>query len=551
MASPYRTAPSTSGSRGHRDSGIVGEIVGQFADKLAFYRELVQNAIDADTESIEVEARYESARQALLVSVTDFGSGMPQEVIENQLLVLFRSTKEGDDKRFGKFGIGFVSVLAVEPSLVSVVSCCQGTRHTLHLYPDLSYELFESGRCTKSSTRVELEIPMPESEVESFVSASAQALRRWCRHATPRITFLGLGASGEQLISERIDTELALPNALVSVVLRSGDGRMSAHVGIAPEQYSAFFNHGLLLYETWEPLLGGLSFVIQDSKLGHTLSRDSVRHDQHYEGAMKSLEEAIPLLRVEIVRRLNTLLDEGKHRLFRQLMSVASSSMKVDCDDWPVLLLHPVAGQDRSTVARFESGELFAARDSSAVTKGLAEAAIPVADLSAMAGEEEESWFFNRCPKLRTPELELTYVRPEECSGADLLLVEALGVLLDVVTREPSEIILAKLQGSGGQRLSVAGNRTDGLYKSESDTSWLLSESQADSDPFRLFARPALVVNVGNKEVAAARELAVLDPLAAANLLARHLLLEHEKSSRSNSEKLLNFALSELVGSKA
>ena len=52
------------------------------------------------------------------VAVRDRGEGMTRDIIENQLLVLFRSTKEKDDTKIGKFGIGFASVLAPDPEVV-------------------------------------------------------------------------------------------------------------------------------------------------------------------------------------------------------------------------------------------------------------------------------------------------------------------------------------------------------------------------------------------------------------------------------------------------
>ena len=89
MGSPYRSTPETQSVQRPRDSGIVGEIIDQFADHLAFYRELIQNAIDATTEAIDVDIRYDQALQALSVAVTDRGEGMSREVIEERLLVLF------------------------------------------------------------------------------------------------------------------------------------------------------------------------------------------------------------------------------------------------------------------------------------------------------------------------------------------------------------------------------------------------------------------------------------------------------------------------------
>src|SRR3954470_9197910 len=108
---PYRTMDVEQVPEAPRDAGIVGDVIAQFADPYAFYRELVQNAIDAGTPDVAIRIDYEDADQRVRISVRDRGEGMTREIIEQQLLVLFRSTKEDDHNKIGKFGIGFASVL--------------------------------------------------------------------------------------------------------------------------------------------------------------------------------------------------------------------------------------------------------------------------------------------------------------------------------------------------------------------------------------------------------------------------------------------------------
>jgi hypothetical protein len=45
---------------------------------------------------------------------------MNREIIEKQLTRLFSSAKDGDRTKIGKFGIGFVSVFAIDPHIVCV-----------------------------------------------------------------------------------------------------------------------------------------------------------------------------------------------------------------------------------------------------------------------------------------------------------------------------------------------------------------------------------------------------------------------------------------------
>ncbi len=290
MASPYRTPPGVAPAAAPTDRGIVGDIVDQFADRFAFYRELVQNAIDAETPSVEVtiDTAAEGPSGNLRVSVADQGIGMTRDILENRLLVLFRSTKENDPGKIGKFGVGFASVLAMRPNLVRVTSTHGGVRHTLHLFPDLSYELFESGRSNRTGTTVEIELDVPSETADQFVANSGEALGRWCCHADTPIFFdVRSGAHpGNQRV--RINRPLDLPRAVAVVSATSSCGQTRAVVGIPGngKPTAGFYNHGLMLHETPEPLAGKLSFKVQDSRLGPTISRDNVRRDRVYEVAL-------------------------------------------------------------------------------------------------------------------------------------------------------------------------------------------------------------------------------------------------------------------------
>ena len=140
---PYRAGGAESAVPSTED-GLVGDIVRQFADPYAFHRELIQNAIDAGATQILVRIGIQTGGESAVakVSVADDGTGMSQKILEEDLVVLFRSTKENAVGKIGKFGIGFVSVLALAPALVEVASATgDGTRHVLHLHPDRTYGL--------------------------------------------------------------------------------------------------------------------------------------------------------------------------------------------------------------------------------------------------------------------------------------------------------------------------------------------------------------------------------------------------------------------------
>lgn len=571
MDSPYRSAPGAQSAQRPRDAGIVGDIIEQFADRFAFFRELVQNSIDANTESIEVSLRYDDAQKSLTVSVEDRGDGMPQEIIENGLLVLFRSTKEKDDSKIGKFGIGFVSVLAVEPSVVRVISSHGGTKHTLHLYPDFSYELFDSGRTSKTGTTVVLEVPMKAEQVEDFVMATWEALNRWCRHATVMITLAAHGAGGQSILSERVDRPLALDKALASVARTTTDGSISAVVGLTESPYSAFFNHGLLLYETREPLVGNFSFVIQDARLGHTLSRDNVRRDRNFERALDFVRELARSLQTEIIHQMHEALLDPEPQPYQVLArTVHRLRTEIDHDQWPLPLMDPVASKVATSMEAFRLSGAWTATRRTPVTAALAAAGIPVVNRGRATASnysesdwwfsdvvkqkdwggsltEDETWFTDLCGDEQEVHHHLTLVSPLTTSGSDLVFLDILSDLLHRVHRRPSEIIIAKLEGAYRGALSVSGGPSGAFLGSGPDQPWILDRAQATRNPFRILKRPALILNSESTPIEAVRRKAETEPYVAAESMARLLLLGCDKLDTDRSEELLENGLDVLM----
>src|SRR5690606_23328588 len=96
----------------------LDRLVNQFSDSMAFLRELIQNALDAGSE--EVEVWFERRDGRMIIHVDDWGEGMNREIIETRLTRLFSSSQAGDRTTIGQFGIGFVSVSAIEPEAVCI-----------------------------------------------------------------------------------------------------------------------------------------------------------------------------------------------------------------------------------------------------------------------------------------------------------------------------------------------------------------------------------------------------------------------------------------------
>lgn len=89
-------------------------------DPWVFLRELVQNSRDAAATRIvfTVQGDHDTVR----LTCRDNGSGMSAAEMDNYLLRLYASSKEGDQPAIGCFGVGFWSVLLFRPTLIRVIS---------------------------------------------------------------------------------------------------------------------------------------------------------------------------------------------------------------------------------------------------------------------------------------------------------------------------------------------------------------------------------------------------------------------------------------------
>lgn len=536
---PYRTMTVEEVPQAPRDQGIVGDVIAQFADPNAFYRELIQNAIDAGSPSVDIRIEHDPGEQKVHVTVRDRGEGMSKDTIENQLLVLFRSTKEADHSKIGKFGIGFASVLAPNPDAVIVQSARDGRRLTLHLFRDLTYEMFDAGPATQAGTSVELVISLDDAAVEPFVKASVSALLRWCRHAAVPIelTYTTPSAPAQTV---RIDRPLTIEDAIVQVSGRSEDGQLCAAVGLAPDlaPSTGFFNHGLTLFETPEPLAGNVAAKLQDSRLGHTLSRDNVRRDEAFDRAVAFARTLATVhLPTAVETKLRQAAEAGDRARYRLLANaVIGSKLPID---WTFPLVDPV-GEARSIAGRELGARTWTSDGATPLTALVTKGGEPVIDLAVEEVAGLTAWIEDRygCQLVRV-ERELTLVTPIEPGDVEVALIALLRDMLAAAGKAPSSLSLANLAGARQQRLAISGATHEDPH-----LPYALDRANASRNPFGLLRRPPLVISSDHALVVAAR---TGDPRLAASHLARAILLEYELLDVARSRRLLDHTL-DLLG---
>lgn len=248
-------------------------LVRQFSDPLACLRELVQNSLDAGSRQIDVAMSH--ADGVMTLEVQDQGEGMDQQIIDSKLTRLFASSKEGDFTKIGRFGIGFVSVFALEPDAVVVDTGRGGEKWRVLFRKDRSFARIALQEPV-AGTRVRIIKAVTPDGYADLHERARDVLLFWCKHVEGEITFDGEIVSGP----------LALENTPVQV--RHREEGTEVIVGI-PEDFRTFigfYNKGLTLFEGTEGGLPGLAVKVSSRYLEHTLTRDNVLHDDHYQKAL-------------------------------------------------------------------------------------------------------------------------------------------------------------------------------------------------------------------------------------------------------------------------
>ncbi len=529
------------------ETGLVADVVRQFTDPFAFYRELVQNAIDAGTKTIRVHlllegASSETGATIARVSIEDDGEGMARDVLETKLVVLFRSTKTAGDGKIGKFGIGFVSVLAIEPECVTVDTARDGHAYMLTLYPDHSYEIFDRGEQAHTGTTVTLRVPVEGPKgFRDFVDQSERALRRFCEHVAVPIHFSAHEGTLGELIERRIDTPFAI-EALASVVRIHETGRVAVGLWHEPGLVR-FYNRGLLLHETAEPLLGGLAAKLEDERLEHTLSRDDVRRDRAYE---ELLLRARAAARVELPRAIGHRLADVVHddRRLREILE-AAEGLSLDLAAATVRVPELVGEQLRSvalselTFAFTGASPLYYAQQPTALTAAAPSSGVRVAMLGAIVHSEPALSLLSRVSGAPCFDVHrvFTHVEPIEPSGSDAVLLDECQALFDAVLRRPSGSWLGRFVGARQGFLALTA------AASGDDIERVVPVDRGGTDPFRRFGRPHLVLDVDHEIVRAARQRAESDAFVAASLLVRAVLLTYGKLNERVDERLTTLVL--------
>ena len=297
-----------------KTQALLERLVGQFASPYDFLRELVQNAMDAGSDLVEVELHQhpgDTAAQAVFeLVVVDSGAGMDEEIIDGELTRLFGTAKTDDRTMAGGFGIGFVSVFAWEPERVLVQTGRQGQAWELLFREDRRFEK-RPVDLPLEGTSIRLFRRGDPSQRRAIAEAARDALHRWCRFVPMEVSFEDIeGGTGRVEISEPFE----LDDVAADVSWSQGRGR--AQLGFGPDPQTILLRRGLVL-ETGRtadllPELtkaAGLSTAqhlvvrLDSPRLQTGLARDGVTRDADRDELELELRSGVARLREALVQR--------------------------------------------------------------------------------------------------------------------------------------------------------------------------------------------------------------------------------------------------------
>ena len=349
---------------GTPDISSVGEalegLVHQFSDPWAFLRELIQNSMDAGSEQIDVRIEHDAALGMMVIEVADAGEGMTREIIDTKLTRLFSSTKEGDYTKIGRFGIGFVSVFAIDPDVVCVDTGRAGEWWRVVFRRDRSFERIRLSEPVEGTT-VRLYRQASAQEVAAARDKARATLEYWCKHVRIELRLDGA------LMSGALDLE-----GLCKVEHRQEGTHLV--MALVPEAAAlrGYYHGGLTLHEEHDEALPHVAFKLDSRFLEHSLTRDNVIRDENYAKAMAIVEE---VARTRLVSELRATLERGvlgldagaRELLFRG----AARHVNRGEEAWLRAALVPMLGGPPASLASLRGHKLWRATRMSPVVEKL------------------------------------------------------------------------------------------------------------------------------------------------------------------------------------
>ncbi|NUO53170.1 MAG: hypothetical protein HOV80_30340 [Polyangiaceae bacterium] len=538
--SAYRSGPDGAGAS---DGGVVDQIVRQFADRYAFVRELVQNAVDAGASSVRVV--IDDAGPSPVVRVEDDGAGMTLDIIQGPLLTLFSSSKEGQKGKIGRYGVGFMSVFALEPSHVLVETWRKEGSYVVEIGKDHGFEVREGAKRKGSGTHVSMVLEPGKEDRAELSARVLGAARRWCRHVAKPVTVVL--PDGEHTVNQKLT--LRAP-----VVVEAKEGGIHALVGcvagteLMPGDeslegtgaFAGFYAHGLTLLETTAPptAIPGVRFKVACADLAHTISRDDVKRDAAFDRAMRVVHRLVRKELLPALEREQATAARSAARTpdaFATAAPVFAAAVAVlKPADVRVPLIEPFRGEPTISLARAlklqEEGRLYSATEPGPLSAELAARGAAIVRVEPGAGPRTSAMLqVLGLAGLPKPEAHLALLATKKPSSREQLLIEQIGSIFGRLGVPLKDVVLASVDEGRSEPSGL-------LLGPASDGRWIVPEARKHRGP------PTLVLK--NSHPAVRRAVTASKGRSATALLARLLLVEaFGPITEARSDALLDLAI--------
>jgi len=285
---------------------IIDELAKQFLEPEDAFRELLQNSIDSITQQIDVDYQERPAEREDYVKLDivfeDYGCGMNHFEREEFFLKLFKSSKEKDKRKIGKYGIGISSVFALGIDEFYVESCAENKKDKIKEAWSLYLKDIKNNPHTiiseikeRKGTKLILTKTMKKDQVEAFKKKAKDKMKYFCKRSRTPIYV------EKDFINEEFDIDSSIKS------YKSYDG-LEFVIAITDSPFYELHNNRLLLEEKHKPLFkkwDNLSVLISSYDFKHTFSRDSIKKNEDYHKIIEFVEKNIKSLFVSTLERVS------------------------------------------------------------------------------------------------------------------------------------------------------------------------------------------------------------------------------------------------------
>ena len=244
-----------------------------------------------------------SCPQQLEIIAEDFGKGMTHDDREKFLKTIFATSKEGDRDQTGRFGVGFISVFALNPDNVIVQSSKDGQAWEYHFLKETENSIpgklyvFDDGDSAskdeiprQNGTKVSIILNnLPSSRVLDIKSAAKKAISAHCRHVEKPIYVDGIPINEEFTISSPLKVHFGKRGVegIIGIVPKFKNRYTLENNRIVLEEKGASLHQHILPTYAAPGTDLGTEILVSSKYLNYDIARENVERDVNFQSIIR------------------------------------------------------------------------------------------------------------------------------------------------------------------------------------------------------------------------------------------------------------------------